>query len=712
MWQFTRSTGLRYMRIDHIIDEINLFIEEQPEGMGYLLKERVFDVANQYGMAEDYPQDRSVQAAVKNVSSERHSDYTNTYLGDPRNTDNPEITVKQALDIGVRVGRGLQAQSGRDRFMLLAELARGRADHGRVRDRGMRAQDSLDLLRVHVHAAADDHVLLAPRDVHEPVLDAAEVLVQPFVSQEEEEAILAERAAQRSAELMAPERRLLVDVEPHRGVERVGVGTHHVGEARVGEPIAKHPPAAFERRTDHLLQVRQVLDLDNELPVHPSLLGADVGVLDVRAGVGDRADRAARPDLRVAGLREVGDLDLVGAREAAEEEERARSLAAFRRRTERQRKQASGQQTARQEKIFREVVIPEAITIQELANRMAERAVDVIKLLMKQGEMFKINDVIDADTAQLVAEELGHTVKRVAEADVEEGLLGEKDEAGTLRPRAPVVTVMGHVDHGKTSLLDALRKTNVVSGEAGGITQHIGAYQVETPSGLITFIDTPGHEAFTSMRARGAKATDIVVLVVAADDGVMPQTVEAIHHAKAAGVPLIVAINKIDKPDANPTRVRTDLLSHEIVVESMGGDTLEVEVSALKQLNLDKLLEAILLQAEVIDITANPDRPADGELPAEDLLPVIDHLAECPGCRAFYRDVRSLGAALPSDPSRRLSAPSWTRCRSSSASPNSILQFPSKKTPGWTRSSMRASRRRSSRAERRGQSSCGSVAVR
>jgi translation initiation factor IF-2 len=295
----------------------------------------------------------------------------------------------------------------------------------------------------------------------------------------------------------------------------------------------------------------------------------------------------------------------------SEDEERARSLAAFRRRTERQRKQASGFQPSK-EKITRDVIIPEAITIQELANRMAERSVDVIKLLMKQGQMYKINDVIDADTAQLVAEELGHQVRRVSEADVEEGLMGMTDIAGDLRPRAPVVTIMGHVDHGKTSLLDAIRKTNVVSGEAGGITQHIGAYQVETTSGLITFIDTPGHEAFTAMRARGARATDIVVLVVAADDGVMPQTVEAINHARAAEVPIIVAINKIDKADANPTRVRTDLLAHEIVVESMGGDTLEVEVSATKGTNLDKLLDAILLQAEVLNLKANPDRPADG----------------------------------------------------------------------------------------------------
>ncbi|MEI2385641.1 translation initiation factor IF-2 [Breoghania sp. JC706] len=293
----------------------------------------------------------------------------------------------------------------------------------------------------------------------------------------------------------------------------------------------------------------------------------------------------------------------------SDDNQRGRSLASLRRRREKEKR--AGQQVVR-EKVMREVTIPDAITIQELANRMSERAVDVIKFLMKQGQMMKINDVLDADTAQLIVEEMGHTAKRVSESDVEEGLFSEADNDADLRPRPPVVTIMGHVDHGKTSLLDALRKANVVSGEAGGITQHIGAYQVEQNGQKITFIDTPGHAAFSAMRARGAKSTDIVILVVAADDGVMPQTKEAIAHARAAEVPIIVAINKIDKPGADPNRVRTELLSEEIVVESMGGDTIEVEVSAKEKTNLDKLLEMILLQSEVLELRANPDRTAEG----------------------------------------------------------------------------------------------------
>ncbi|MBO7244354.1 MAG: translation initiation factor IF-2 [Alphaproteobacteria bacterium] len=288
-----------------------------------------------------------------------------------------------------------------------------------------------------------------------------------------------------------------------------------------------------------------------------------------------------------------------------------RSLASIKRSREKER--LKHMEPKVQEKVIREVVIPETITVAELANRMSEKGAAVVKVLMKLGMMVTITQTIDADTAELVVEELGHKAKRVAESDVEDILKKEEDSPEDLLPRSPVVTVMGHVDHGKTSLLDALRSSNVAGGESGGITQHIGAYQVMLSEGQkVTFIDTPGHEAFTAMRARGAKVTDLVVLVVAANDSVMPQTIEAIHHAKAAGVPIVVAINKIDVPGANPQKVRMDLLQHDVIVESMGGEVLDVEVSAKKHINLDKLIETILLQAEVLDLKASPKRTAEG----------------------------------------------------------------------------------------------------
>ncbi|MDT3685040.1 MAG: translation initiation factor IF-2 [Pseudorhodoplanes sp.] len=415
------------------------------------------------------------------------------------------------------------------------------------------------------------------------------------------------------------EERKIAEEEAHRRASREAIerADREAAEARKREEDERHRREEEAKRKAEQ-EAKKRFGEDSSAPQVKFAGASGRPALEAEEDEGPRTPRrtvggAARPapapkPSRGAPQKQRGRLTLVTALKA--DEVRERSVASFRRRTQRLKGHANDEP---KEKLAREVTIPETITIQELANRMSERAVDVIRMLMKQGHMATINDVIDADTAQLIAEELGHTVKRVAESDVEEGLFDVADDPAAMAPRAPIVTIMGHVDHGKTSLLDAIRQTEVAAGEAGGITQHIGAYQVTSPShGKITFIDTPGHAAFTAMRARGAKVTDIVVLVVAADDGVMPQTVEAIQHAKAAKVPIIVAINKIDKPEAKPDRVRTELLQHEIQVESLGGDVLDVEVSAIKKINLNKLLETIGLQAEILDLKANPSRPAEG----------------------------------------------------------------------------------------------------
>ena len=428
---------------------------------------------------------------------------------------------------------------------------------------------------------------------------------------EEEAKRRASREGIEQAEREAAEARRKAEEDRHRADEEAKRKAEFEAKKRFGEaettaaaaPSARAPaartPAAV--RTPPAVRAPGVAAEPDE----------DDGPRQVRRGPGGamRPVVAPKPTHKPGPQKQRGRLTVVTALNA--DEVRERSIASFRRRTQRLKGHASNEP---KEKLIREVVIPEAITIQELANRMSERAVEIIRMLMKQGAIHKITDVIDADTAQLIAEELGHSVKRVAASDVEEGLFDTVDDSTDTEPRSPVVTVMGHVDHGKTSLLDALRHANVVSGEAGGITQHIGAYQVTSPESgkKITFIDTPGHAAFTAMRARGAKVTDIVVLVVAADDGVMPQTVEAINHAKAAKVPMIVAINKIDKPDARPERVRTELLQHEVQVESLGGEVVDVEVSAKNKTNLDRLLEMIALQADILELKTNSERPAEG----------------------------------------------------------------------------------------------------
>ncbi|MGJ3260385.1 MAG: translation initiation factor IF-2 [Rhodospirillales bacterium] len=396
-------------------------------------------------------------------------------------------------------------------------------------------------------------------------------------------------------------------------------------EAPEGQ-AADAPEETEEERAIREAQELEAKRLEEERKTRVKETTRDARPEAEESGDGDEEEKAARRGKPAKGdakrpspgknreeRRRHGKLTIAEAESFEELEEHRRSLASVKRQRDRDREK---QRERRSEggKVIRDVVVPETITVQELANRMAERGGVVVKKLMEMGVMATITQSIDADTAELLVQDFGHRIKRVSEADVEDHLVIDAgdDEAAAVT-RAPVVTVMGHVDHGKTSLLDALRESDVANHEAGGITQHIGAYQVKTDGGgVITFIDTPGHAAFTEMRARGAKVTDIVVLCVAADDGIMPQTIEAIHHAKAAAVPIIVAVNKIDKPDANPDKVKTDLLSHDIQVEDMGGDVLCVPVSALKRQNLDRLLEAIQLQAELLDLRANPERPAEG----------------------------------------------------------------------------------------------------
>jgi len=432
---------------------------------------------------------------------------------------------------------------------------------------------------------------------------------------EEEARKAAEEEARRQAEEDAQQRKA---DEAARQVEEAAAAAQQATPAQPGAPVVARAPDEQRRRPPAPAPAatpQQPSAATETLRLRPGAKAVedDDETRPVRRtgpGMPPRRPPVAAP--KQGDRRRPGRIDVQAAIEG--EDEKVRSLASVRRQRERERRQAELERLrSDQVKVVRDVILPDAITVQELANRMAARAGDVIKSLMKLGVMATVTQSLDADTAELVIQEFGHRARRVSESDVEMGLEGIADTDAELVPRPPVVTVMGHVDHGKTSLLDALRATDVAAGEAGGITQHIGAYQVTLSSGEhITFIDTPGHEAFTAMRARGAGVTDIVILVVAADDGVMPQTIEAIRHAKAANAPIIVAINKMDRPDANPQRVRQELLSHDVVVEEMGGETQDVEVSATKKTGLDKLQEAILLQAEILDLKANPKRAAEG----------------------------------------------------------------------------------------------------
>src|SRR5437763_122773 len=413
----------------------------------------------------------------------------------------------------------------------------------------------------------------------------------------------------------AEDSRLTSLEEARRREERVRSAQSEDERRRADENRKAEEQAAEEAR----LRAEQEALRAAEGPAEPQVAAPAVDDEDertVRRPGGGQAPAPRRPEParpsrgRGDDHRQRGKLTVTRAL-SGEDDSRARSLAALRRAREKEKRHHM--EAGPSAKQVRDVAVPEAITVQELAKRMGERGADLVKALFKMGTPVTITETIDQDTAELLIEEFGHRINRVSEADVDIDTSTDVDADETLQPRPPVVTIMGHVDHGKTSLLDAIRGADVASGEAVGITQHIGAYQVTLPDkSKITFLDTPGHEAFSEMRARGANVTDIVILVVAADDGLRPQTIEAINHTKAAGVPMIVAINKIDKPEAKPQKVREELLQHEIIVEDMGGDVQDVEVSATKKTNLDKLLEAIQLQSEILELKANPERAAEG----------------------------------------------------------------------------------------------------